>query len=273
VKRFDDPRIRYIRHGQNRGAPVARNTGILAARGKYIAFLDSDDEWLPKKLEHQVKVLDMEPGNVGVVYTRFWWVREGKSNVLWPRKCVEGSIHVHQLYGRNTCTTSCILVRASCFNVVGLFDEDLSAKQEDDLQIRLSQKFEFRAIKVPLVRVHTGDANRISGNARVCLEGSYRIILKIEQKLELSDLLKRRVVALRRHRLGRQLISVFGEVHLGKQELKLAWKTWPFNWKYLAFWILSTNPRFYALVAQMRNLFQMNLDCVKKMLRVKGKWS
>ena len=61
-----DPRIRLVCHSQNRGEPTARNTGISVARARFIAFLDSDDEWLPKKLDHQVNaVLAMpEPDNV-----------------------------------------------------------------------------------------------------------------------------------------------------------------------------------------------------------------
>lgn len=52
-----DPRIRYIRHERNRGVSAARNTGVEASRGRFVAFLDSDDEWLPKKLESQLKAV------------------------------------------------------------------------------------------------------------------------------------------------------------------------------------------------------------------------
>jgi len=56
LQSFSDKRIIYVRHLYNQGAAAARNTGIKIAKGKYIAFQDSDDEWLPKKLEKQMKV-------------------------------------------------------------------------------------------------------------------------------------------------------------------------------------------------------------------------
>ena len=58
VQSFGDPRIRFIKHEINKGECATRNTGIVAATGGYLAFLDSDDEWLPEKLEKQVELLD-----------------------------------------------------------------------------------------------------------------------------------------------------------------------------------------------------------------------
>ena len=65
-----DKRIKYIKLKTNKGAATARNIGIKAARGEYIAFQDSDDEWMHEKLEKQVKVLDTSSKEV-VVYTGF----------------------------------------------------------------------------------------------------------------------------------------------------------------------------------------------------------
>lgn len=67
VESFDDPRVKYIRHETNGGASVARNTGLEAAKGQYIAFQDSDDLWLPNKLQMQLDLLESLPPEVGVV--------------------------------------------------------------------------------------------------------------------------------------------------------------------------------------------------------------
>ena len=65
VSQFQDPRIRYLCQHINAGECAARNIGLTAAQGRYIAFLDSDDEWLPNKLEKQVKYFESRPQHVG----------------------------------------------------------------------------------------------------------------------------------------------------------------------------------------------------------------
>ncbi len=71
VRSFGDARIKYIRHEVNKGEAGSRNTGVTSSSGDYIAFLDDDDEWLPEKLEQQVRLLDSSPSQVGAVYTGF----------------------------------------------------------------------------------------------------------------------------------------------------------------------------------------------------------
>ncbi len=69
VGNLDDGRIRYIRHEINKGVAATRNTGVLNSKGKYIAFLDDDDEWFPEKLKKQFDLLETRPRIVGGVYT------------------------------------------------------------------------------------------------------------------------------------------------------------------------------------------------------------
>lgn len=78
VKSIQDPRVTYLRHSKNRGGAAARNTGIDAANGDFIAFLDSDDAWVPHKVERQLKhIYSVEtPGNV-VSYTQVFHSLEG----------------------------------------------------------------------------------------------------------------------------------------------------------------------------------------------------
>jgi glycosyltransferase involved in cell wall biosynthesis len=66
-----DDRVRYYRHDENRGESASSNTGLLLARGEYIAFLHDDDVWLREKLAKQVSLLDASGPQVGAVYTGY----------------------------------------------------------------------------------------------------------------------------------------------------------------------------------------------------------
>ncbi|KAA2234782.1 glycosyltransferase family 2 protein [Salinarimonas soli] len=87
IAEFRDPRISIIRHGTNRGVSAARNTGIAAARGRFVAFLDSDDVWLPQKLERQVAAVLAAPDPDGV-FCVAWTivVRPGGVRVVLPEQ-------------------------------------------------------------------------------------------------------------------------------------------------------------------------------------------
>lgn len=153
VKSFSGERIRYIRHKVNKGYPAALNTGIKAAKGKYIAFQDSDDEWFPEKLEKQMKIFEYAPPEVGVVYTGYWRIYEDDKKIYTPREEVtpkEGDVH-KELLKRNFVGAPTMIIRKECFERVGMFDEDLPQLQDWELLIRLSKYYNFKCVDEPLL--------------------------------------------------------------------------------------------------------------------------
>ncbi len=139
IAKFSDQRIRYIRHEKNKGNAEARNTGILAARGNYIALLDSDDVALPNRLDEQLKHLEKNP-DVGLVGTWAELIDEsGKKIGL--RDCpYPDSLLRPMLIFRNIFITSSLMMRRDALPP-GLFktmlaeDYDFISRLADNWQI------------------------------------------------------------------------------------------------------------------------------------------
>lgn len=160
VATLDDPRIRYIRHESNLGGAATRNTGIKAARGKLIAFQDSDDEWLLDKLEKQTGLLHSRDDEAEIVYCGFIRFDHG-SPVYVPEARTEprqGHI-LPRLLHSNFVSTQTLLVPRACFENVGLFDEQLPRFQDWELVIRLAAEYEFLLVDEPLVIAHQTPGN------------------------------------------------------------------------------------------------------------------
>lgn len=185
VNKFKDERIRYIRHEKNKGAPTARNTGIKAAKGEYIAFQDSDDEWLPQKLEKQMKAFENAPQKLGVVYTGLTKIVDDTKEYI-PYSWVaqkEGDIHKELLKG-NFIATPSIVVRKECFEKVGMFDRKLPRLQDYELALRLSKYYEFKFIDEPLL-ISPGIIDSISTSEAARIKA-----LEIILKKHLNDFLE-----------------------------------------------------------------------------------
>jgi len=153
VSDVSDHRVQYLRFPENRGANVARNAGIRAADGQYIAFQDSDDVWRPRKLELQVRTFERAPADVGVVYTGYYRISDG-SRQYGPRgkETLSGDIHEEMLKGNGWfIPTAVAAVRRACFDAVGLFDERLQRLQDWEMWLRLSERYEFELVKKPLL--------------------------------------------------------------------------------------------------------------------------
>lgn len=176
------PRLRYFRHQNRSGAAAARNTGIRASHGLYIALLDSDDVWHPSKLARQVEVLDQAPPEVGAVYSGFWRIMPEGPRYIPDRalKVKEGRLFIPLLRGEYLIYTSAILVRKCVFEEIGLFDIGFQALEEQDLWMRMAHSYEFRFIDEPLgVSYYT--AGSLSTDRRLFLESYQKLYEKHRQ--------------------------------------------------------------------------------------------
>lgn len=157
VKAIEDKRVRLIKLEKNSGACVARNVGVENAKGKYIAFQDSDDEWIIDKLYKQLKYL--EKNNLDVVSCKMYQIfDESKTNIFPKNLNVQGT----DIYYKNSISTQTILGKKECFEKER-FDENLPRFQDWDLVLRLVKRYKVEILDDILVKAYIQD-NSISKN-------------------------------------------------------------------------------------------------------------
>lgn len=140
VAAIGDARLRYVRHEQNKGLPAARNTGIRAARGSYIAFLDDDDEWRPVKIERQLRAIgDCDAVLCAVAVNGVHVAPFGKERIT-----------LADLRKGNQFAPSGLVAKTAALRDVW-FDEALRVGEDWDAYIRLAQTYRLGYVKEPLV--------------------------------------------------------------------------------------------------------------------------
>ncbi|MBU1863052.1 MAG: glycosyltransferase, partial [Candidatus Omnitrophica bacterium] len=170
--------VKYI-YKKNGGSATARNVGIKAARGEYVAFLDADDLWIENKLEEQLKVLENNTDLVWT-YTNVVMFGEENKNILYrprtARKFLNGDILQHLLLEDFIPSPTPILKR-SVFDEIGYFDETLMRSEDWDLWIRIAEKHPVYYTKYPLAMYRSHPFNKSSiSDLQVTLKNRVRII-------------------------------------------------------------------------------------------------
>jgi len=158
--RRDFPGVTVVRQ-ENAGVSAARNRGIERAAGDWIALLDSDDEWLPQKLERQLAAVDADPEAV-LCHTDEVWIRRGvRVNPRDKHAKRHGRIFEHCL---PLCciSPSSVLLRRTLLDEVGLFDETLPACEDYDLWLRVAARHPVLLVDEPLVIKHGGHDDQLS---------------------------------------------------------------------------------------------------------------
>jgi len=234
VRSVSDERLRLIVHPKNRGANAARNTGIEAATGRYVAFMDSDDRWYRRKLERQVVRMQETAEAVRIVHTAFWNMGGFFRQYRPQQKPVVLEGDLSKVLLRHNCLGFVnVLVTRDLLNDTGPMDEKMPALQDWDFHLRASRHAAYAFIDTPLLEKFPRESS-ISRNYSAYVKAHRRLRSKYKDRF-------RREPGAMEHftfRLGSSLClddsSREGRIHLS-QSLKKA----PLNPVYLLAYLLS----------------------------------
>ena len=252
----EDTRVRYIKREENGGGSAARNTGIKQSEGKYIALLDSDDEWFNEKIEKQLELLEKNTcQNIGLIYCGFIRKKnsETKSQFTPKHRCDISK----DLLGKNVVGgCSGVLVKKECFDTCGLFDESPEIRsggaQDYELWLRIAQKYSFDFIPQSLFFYYLHKQNMTKTNKAL---DRIRALEYISKKY--SDLYKQNPL-LFAEQLKTQGVTLLesGDHKLARRKFKESLKE-HYDATVLLRYILAFSPRlFYHNLKNIKNILK-----------------
>ncbi|MGH7091082.1 MAG: glycosyltransferase, partial [Stellaceae bacterium] len=200
---------RVIARTDNGGPAAARNAGLAAARGEYIAFLDADDEWLPHKLEKQVRALAANPSASLCCCDDIWYFPDGTETIGSDSRdpANSGRLAWKALLARSIMSTPMIMCRRRDALSVGSFDESLVVGQDQDYWIRLARLGEVIWVPEPLTRVYKRTEGHMARNVVRAADCFLPMIRRhvAQYRDELSAKERRSILGQRSAQIGRNL--------------------------------------------------------------------
>jgi glycosyltransferase involved in cell wall biosynthesis len=218
VRSFDDGRVNYVRHSHNRRGGASRNSGIERAHGKYVAFLDSDDEWFPEKLAREAAAFGK--AEVGLVYCGKELVDSTGRLLLRRIPSLQGILYRKLLAHDFIGSCSRVAVRKDILDAVGGFDVSLPSGQDWDMWLRVAHMARVACIPKCLVRRHLGH-EQISGSLRRIFEGHLKVVEKHRKELDAA--------LLSRHWADLSAMLMNYDLHRGRDMALASLKLWPFQ--------------------------------------------
>jgi glycosyltransferase involved in cell wall biosynthesis len=234
VENIKDPRVKYLKHDKNAGLPAARNTGLKEARGKFMAFQDDDDQWLDKRLQVQVPLLEGTDLDTGVVYCDSIKMEHGKRSYLYsPSRSDKSGDLYHRFLMGNFVTVIAALVKKECFQKVGMFDERLPYFEDWDIWLRISKYYKFKYSEEPMVIVHftegsmTTDMDKMVQARKIMLEKHY------------DDFVQDKRILSRNYAQLACELYMKGDMREGRGVARKAFQAWPFDMRNIMYMVLS----------------------------------
>jgi glycosyltransferase involved in cell wall biosynthesis len=218
-----DSRVRFqpVPHG---GVSAAKNTGICLSRAPLVGFLDSDDRWLPEKLERQLALFQADP-DLGVAYTRRLLINSAGQEVAYQQPVFHRGVILEPLFQTNFVCQSSAMVQRAVLDDVGLFDKRYPPVEDYDLWLRIALHYRFDYVDEPLVRYRVGHASltaRTENSLLIALEIMRRFLDKEEARSRIRPAVVRRALA-----------ETYFHLSLGQRQ-RSRWSAFKFNVKALA---------------------------------------
>ena len=205
--------VRYERTPP-RGVSAARNHGIRLASGDWLAFLDSDDEWLPEKLGKQLEALAAQ-GEHLVCHTDEIWIRNGRRVNPRRRHRKHGGWMFRHCLPLCAISPSSVMIHRSVFDRVGLFDEDLPACEDYDLWLRICAVYPVLYLDLKLLRKYGGHADQLSRTVEALDRYRIRALEKVIASGSLDEQDRTAAVAMLEEKVR---IYAAGAARRGRQE-------------------------------------------------------
>ncbi|MDS0300427.1 glycosyltransferase [Halogeometricum sp. S1BR25-6] len=175
--------VRVLRHDVNRGACAARNTGIEAASGEFVAFLDDDDYWRAEAVERRVDAFESAGDDVGFVYAGQEYVTTDGETTNYRVPETRGWVTRDLFRGAPLCPFSSVMVRRSAVEEAGPLDTRFPSWQDREWYLRLSEVCAFEAVEEPLVVRRVDSHGKISDDYERKRDVSYPLFLEKHRPL------------------------------------------------------------------------------------------